>query len=81
MITTVTNKHRANTYWNMVKHLSPDVKIELITLLSQSLRTKKAHRISAQKYYGVWGDDGMSDEEFLDELKRMRNFKRELIEL
>jgi uncharacterized protein YutE (UPF0331/DUF86 family) len=37
--------------------------------------------VSAKKYYGIWGDDGISDEEFLDEMKSMRSFKNDIVEL
>jgi hypothetical protein len=36
-------------------------------------------RVLAKKYYGVWGDDSMSDDEFLKELKSLRSFNREII--
>ncbi len=68
-------------YWNMVKHLSAEEKIDLITLLSQSLKTASNPRISAKKYYGIWGDDGMTDEEFVDEINSMRTFNRDIVEL
>lgn len=37
--------------------------------------------ISAKKYYGMWGDDGMTDEDFINELKSMRNFRHDIVEL
>ena len=59
MPTTVpTTYNIANSYWNIVKHLSNDVKIDLITLLSQSLKSENSPHVSARKHYGVWGDDG-----------------------
>ena len=81
MITTAKIQHSANNYWNLVKHLSPDAKIDLITLLSQSLKNTSHHQVSAKKYYGIWGDDGMSDDEFIKELKSLRSFNREIIDL
>ena len=35
----------------------------------------------AKKHYGVWGDEGMTDEDFVDELKSFRCFNRDIIEL
>ena len=55
--------------------------LSLLPLLSQSLKAVAHPRISAKKYYGVWGNDGMTDEEFVDELKSMRNFNRDIVEL
>lgn len=80
MITNST-KPNVNNYWNMVKHLSPEAKIDLITMLSQSLKTTKSKTVPASKYYGVWGDDGMTVEEFVGDLKSLRTFKKDIIEL
>ena len=81
MITTVSSRRTADSYWNIIKHLSPDTKLDLITLLSKSLKKTSPKRVSAKKYYGVWGDDGMSDGEFINELKSLRSFNRDIIEL
>jgi hypothetical protein len=81
MTTATFPKNSATGYWNMVKHLSTNEKIDLITLLSQSLKNVTPTNISAKKYYGIWGDDGMSDEEFIDEIRSMRNFNRNIVEL
>ena len=80
-MTAATPHNTVNSYWKIVKHLSPDAKIDLITMLSQSLKAAKPLHISAKKYYGVWGDDGMTDDEFVGELKSLRNFNRDVIEL
>jgi len=80
MISTV-SRHTADNYWKIVKHLSPDAKIDLITMLSQSLKEKEPAKVSASKYYGVWGDDGMTDDEFISELKSLRSFNKEIVEL
>lgn len=82
MITTA--KHLQNSaigYWNLVKHLSADEKIDLITLLSQSLKQNTKSKVSAKKYYGIWGEDGMTDQEFIDEIKSMRSFHQDIVEL
>ena len=82
MTTTVQTTHNiANSYWNIVKHLSNEVKIDLITLLSQSLKSENAPHVSARKHYGVWGDDGIDDDEFVAELRSLRNFKKDIVEL
>ena len=81
MMTAATPHNAVSSYWNIVKHLSPDAKIDLITLLSQSLKFSTAQTISAKKYYGMWGDDGMTDEDFINELMSMRNFRHDIVEL
>lgn len=79
--TTINSRHTADSYWNIIKHLSPDAKLDLIALLSKSLKKSSSKHVSAKEYYGIWGDDGMSDEEFIDELKSLRGFNRDIIEL
>ena len=48
--------------------------------MKKSLKEKTPKRVSAKKYYGIWGDDGMTDDEFVDELKSLRSFNRDFIE-
>ena len=47
-----------DNYWNLLKHLSSDVKLELIARLSRSLQNDKAdsksENVSASSFYGVW---------------------------
>ena len=81
METMVRSKRKADNYWNIIKHLSPDAKLDLITMLTKSLKRTTPKRVSAKKYYGIWGDDGMSDDELVKELKSLRSFNREIIEL
>lgn len=80
MITTVSSRRTADSYWDIIKHLSPDAKLDLIALLTKSLKETTSKRVSAKKYYGIWGDDGMSDDEFADELKSLRSFNRDILE-
>ena len=65
-----------------MKYLDNDSKIDLITMLTQSLRTPHVRKpVSASKYYGIWGEDGMSAEEFVDAIESERKFRQEIIEL
>ena len=50
-------------------------------MLTKSLKKTTPKRVLAKKYYGIWGDDGMSDDEFVKELKSLRSFNHEIIEL
>lgn len=69
-------------YWSLLKDLNDDAKMDLIILLTQSLRSPKEEvRISARDFYGIWGDDGYTDEEFVDELKKSRTFHHDIVEL
>jgi len=79
--TTINSRSTVDSYWNIIKHLSPDAKLDLIAKLTKSLKKTTRKRVSAKKHYGVWGDDGMTDEEFVDELNSLRSFNREIIEL
>lgn len=81
MEATVRPRRTADNYWNIIRHLSPDAKLDLITMLTKSLKKTTSKRVTAKKYYGIWGDDGMSDDEFVKELKSLRSFNREIIEL
>ena len=79
MIATINSRRTADVYWNIIKHLSPDAKLDLIAMLTKSLKKKSSKRVPAKKHYGVWGDDGMTSEEFVDELKSLRSFNRDII--
>ena len=47
----------SDSYWNVLKDLSDEVKLDLISCLSQSLLRSKAEKtISASFFYGVWED-------------------------
>lgn len=48
-------------------------------MLTKSLKKTTSKRVTAKKYYGIWGDDGMSDDEFVKELKSLRSFNREML--
>ncbi len=81
MEATVRSRRTVDIYWNIISHLSSDDKLDLITMLTKSLKKTTPKRVSAKKYYGIWGDDGMSDDEFVKELKSLRSFNHEIIEL
>lgn len=64
-------RSRLKNRWNSLKYLDEETKIDLISMLTLSL--KKEHKqksFSASKLYGIWGDDGMSDVEFVEMLKQ-----------
>ena len=79
-MTTTMLRSRLENRWNSLKYLDEKSKIDLITMLSMSLSQKRKKKsVSASKFYGIWGDDGMTDDEFVGELKSLRSFKRDII--
>ena len=73
---------KTSNYWNMFMHMDDSEKIDLIFFLLKSLKHEKAvPKVSPSDLYGIWGDDGMSDEQFLKELKSLRNFNQEIVEI
>ena len=75
-------RSRLENRWNSLKYLDNNTKIDLITMLTQSLKsTDKRKKISASEFYGIWGDDGMTDEEFIEALRAERAFNKDIVEL
>ena len=75
-----------DNYWNLLKHLSSDVKLELIARLSRSLQNDKAdsksENVSASSFYGVWpaSDFPMDADSMVSEIKNSRSFNKKDIE-
>ena len=77
MNTTATLSHSkavdADTYWNMLKNLSSEIKLELISKLSASLLNKEAlenaHWVS--DFAGKWKDE-RSAEEIVADMREAR---------
>lgn len=75
-----------NRYWNVLKDLSSEVKLELIARLSNSLLAKKelfdkekSKPLSASRFYGVWKDCDFEDADSLNkEIKDSRRFKDDI---
>ena len=69
-------------HWNTLKYLDNNTKLDIIALLTQSLKhPEKRKKISAKKFYGIWGDDGLTAEDFIKELKNERKFSQDIVEL
>lgn len=71
-----------DVFMAMLEHLSDDEKLELIALLSQSLRMKKKSRKKEpaeglNDLYGAWKDE-KSAEELIAELRQSRVFTRQI---
>ena len=70
----------ANTYWSMLKDLSMDIKLDLISRLSNSLRNKD--QVAQDSHWtvdfaGKW-DDSRSAEEIIDDIRKARTVNREV---
>lgn len=77
-----TNPTLIESYYTLLKSLSPNNKLELISRLSKSMKTakKKEEGISLDALYGSWVSDQTADE-LVAELKAARNFSRKREEL
>ena len=67
-----------DSYWNLLKNLNKEAKLELIAKLSNSLlRKDRELPVSASRFYGVWSDADfkMSSDELADEIKKSREFR------
>lgn len=82
MKTTDANINLVDSYFTLLKSLSPNNKLELIARLSKSLKTttKKKPDTSWEALFGSWELDQSADE-FVTELKKDRNFSRKSIDL
>ncbi len=76
------SKYKASNHWYTLKSLDYDTKLDIIAMLTQSLKQKDSHKnFSAKTFYGIWPDDGMSADEFVDELKKERSFNQDIVTL
>lgn len=70
-----------DNYFSMLKDLSRNSKLKLIEKLSKSMKTDKQEKDNSWKsLYGSLKLDQSADE-FIDELKRDRNFSDKTIDL
>lgn len=73
---------KPSNYWNLLMHMDDNEKIELILFLLKSLKHEKVNpKVSPSDLYGIWGDDGMTDEQFIKELRSFRSFNQEIVEV
>ena len=67
------NTSNSDTYWNLLKNLNDNIKLELISRLSNSLlvksKEKKADNHWASEFSGAW-QDSRSAEEIIDDIRR-----------
>ncbi len=82
MKSTDANINLVDSYFMLLKNLSPNNKLELIARLSKSLKTTSSRKedTSWEALFGSWELD-QTAEEFMTELKKDRNFSRKSIDL
>ena len=81
MKTTNINTNIIDSYFVLLKNLSPDNKLELIVRLSKSMKNiKKTKDNSWKSLFGALVLD-QSVDEFVEELKKERKFIRKSIDL
>lgn len=76
------NTNLVDSYYALLKHLSPNNKLELIARLSKSMKITKKAKVSnsLDSLYGAWVSDQSADE-LVAELKNARTFTRKREEL
>ena len=73
------NINLVDSYYTLLKSLSPNNKLELIARLSKSMKTTETKKdASWEALFGSWELDQSADE-FIDELKKDRNFSRKSV--
>lgn len=72
---------RMDTIRLMIDHLSQDEKLQLIALLTESLRNKKRPRkrkkTDISEFYGILKDDKLA-EQWIEDIRSSRVFNRKL---
>ncbi len=75
------NINLVDSYFTLLKNLSPNNKLELIARLSKSMKTTKAKKdTSWEALFGAWELDVPTDD-FVEQLKKDRTFTRKSIDL
>ena len=74
------NELVVDSYFNMLKHLSMDDKLDLIARLSKSIKETKSKKVTASDFSGKWKSE-LSPEEMAEEIRKSRYFDRKLEQL
>ena len=69
-----------NSYFTLLKSLSANNKLELISKLSKSLKTEQKEKNNSWKLLFGALEINQSSDEFVESLKKDRNFNRKTIE-
>lgn len=75
---TIALEREANDYWALIKNASAEVKLSLISKLSNSLishKSKSKHKVTASDFAGMWPDTEFPDAtEMAKEIRDARHF-------
>ena len=75
------NTNLIDSYFSVLKNLSSDNKLELISRLSKSMKSPKRIKTgSIKSLYGAFISDHSADE-IIDEIKKARNFNRKRLDI
>lgn len=75
------NTNLIDSYYTLLKSLSPNNKLELISRLSKSMKTtRKTKNTSWKSLFGALTLDQSADE-FVEDLKKDRKFTRKSVDL
>lgn len=76
MITTDSNQMLLKNHFDLLKNLSQDHKLELISWLSQSLKSTASKEISLRPLFGAFQSE-QSAEQLIAEIRQSRLFNHE----
>ena len=70
--------HSISHYWGMVKDMDDSQKLQLVTMLVNSVKPARAEnkrKLDARDYAGIWSDDEYMDaDELVDAIHTARHF-------
>ncbi len=73
----VEEKTNAGYYFDLLRTLNADSKLDLISLLSQSLKTNNSEEVSLESLFGAYKSEETA-EEIIAELRAARSFNRKI---
>ena len=77
----LSNPSVTTQYWNVFKQMSDVAKLDLIMMLTQSLKHDESRAVSANEFYGIWADENFSADEAAEEIKSLRSFNHKTVRL
>ena len=81
MKSTELNTKLLDNYFGLIRNLSPEIKINLIEKIAKTLKENiSSHKTSIDDAFGAWQSDKSADE-IISELRKNRNFNREIEQL